>query len=390
MSALPVPVHQQVQLQVNPRKKLWKGSTELKVLVPPGQQTVGLHCFNLHIQQVTVNGTPAEYTLYQYSAESIPDSTVQQLSKGTGKDAHLSTLSEHAYDQYVRLMHKEQEPELLITIPQQQQQDAAGTQRDGTPPAAAGVTPLTSGTPTTTAAVTPKQEPCAVSAAVAATPAAAVARATTPRAASPVVVTPLSRQQQQQAPASPQQQQLTISITFNKPPESVSSTDTSLLLHQQCLVANPLLRRARGWFPCIDSPLHVYTPGAPHCLPYTFGIQLTVPPSFMAVCSGSLVQQTCTVLPKAHSNGSTAAAGAENHYSSNSGDSGTVVVARTFEYSVATAVVPSQVSIAVGPFVAVQFSDLLAAAGTAAAAAPVGGPVITVFGPVSVTAARRR
>src|SRR6478672_7829809 len=125
-----------------------------------------------------------QYTVYQYPEESLPDLTVQQLNKGTTKDAQLTTVSEHAYDQYVRLMHKEQEPELLITLPQQQ--DAAAADRDSTPaPATADSTPHKSGTPS--AAATPKQGPPAVAAdAAAATPAPApAAGANTPRAASP-------------------------------------------------------------------------------------------------------------------------------------------------------------------------------------------------------------
>lgn len=114
MSSLPQPVHQQVKLQVNPRKRIWKGcvhswkvdrillcnephdssssydcdnqrsaqqvlmetavcatpnclyvlpacrTTAVRVIVPPGQQTVGLHCYNLTIHQVAVNSIPAE------------------------------------------------------------------------------------------------------------------------------------------------------------------------------------------------------------------------------------------------------------------------------------------------------------------------------------------
>lgn len=325
-----------------------------------------------------------QFTLYQYPSESLPDLTVEQLRKGSGKDAQISSVSEHAYDQYVRLMHKEQEPELVISIPQQQLQDEAATADKVEPTASAAGdqpagTPLKIGTPPQAGtAITPKQEP---GTADAATPAAA--KPSTSGVLSPAAATPLNKQQQQQQTLAGQQHTLTINITFSKPPNSIGR-DTSLLLEQQCLVANSQLRRARGWFPCIDSPLHIYTPGAPHCLPYTFELQLTVPPSFMAVCSGSLVQHTCTVLPVGQ-NG--AAAAAANHTSNGRDRADTVVVARTFEYSVTTPVIPNQLSIAVGPFVAIQYSDLPSAAGTAAAALPAGSPVITIFAPVSSSVA---
>jgi hypothetical protein len=168
---------------------------------------------------------------------------------------------------------------------------------------------------------------------------------------------------------------------FSKAPGSWP--DTSLLTQHQCMVTNPLLRRSRALFPCIDSPLYLYSPGALHYLPYTFDIHVTVPPSHTAVCSGVLVQQTCGVaLRPSHPNSSSnrsangaaaaaAAAAAE--------EQGTVVVSRTFEYSVTVPVVPAQLTLAVGPFAAIPYADLMSAGGLGPVALPEGMPVITVF-----------
>lgn len=147
------------------------------------------------------------------------------------------------------------------------------------------------------------------------------------------------------------------------------------------MVANPLLRRSRALFPCIDSPLYLYTPGAPHYLPYTFDLHVTVPPSCMAVCSGVLLQQSCTVAPRPPNgtNGSSRGAAFAAGGAAGGPEEQGVVVARTFEYAVTTPVVPSQLSLAVGPFVAIPYEDLLAAGGSGAVSLPDHLPTITVF-----------
>lgn len=284
-------------------------------------------------------------------------------------------------------MHKEQDPELVIQIPaavQQQAGPAPATTAEaaGTPAAAAGnatsVKVEDNSTEVPAAAATPQNE-AAGQKADSSTPAVTAGTASAPSLAAD---TPASKPQQLGTSNRLQAQHLTITITFSKPAGSVGR-DASLLLSDNCLVANPQLRRARGWFPCLDTPLYIYTAGAAHCIPYMFELQLTVPASFMAVCSGLLLQQTCTVLPAKHS--SSASAG-HSHVSGEQDDAPAVVVARTFEYSLSTPVVPSQISIAVGPFVAMQYSDLLAAVGTPPAASAAGSPVITVFAPVSTQA----
>jgi len=282
-----------------------------------------------------------QFTLRQYQSEGLPEATIQQLLKGS---AAISTVSEHVYDQYLRLMNKEQDPELIINIPQQQQQQqldlskaaessAACAPAGSEPPAALpGTAPADSGGPP---AGTPGP---AVVAAAAAAAAAAAGGGTPPPPAAPEAATTTTQQQQQQ---------LAITIVFSKPACSGSRRDASLLVSDGCLAANAQLRRSRGWFPCVDSPLYCFTPGAQHYLPYTFSLHVTVPPSCMAVCSGSLVQQTCVEV---------AAAGGSSTHQAGDGGSSTapVIAARTFEYAVSTAVVPSQLSIAVGPFVEQQ------------------------------------
>jgi hypothetical protein len=174
------------------------------------------------------------------------------------------------------------------------------------------------------------------------------------------------------------QTQLKISILFSKPAGSFAA-DTSLLSRHNCMVANPLLRRSRALFPCVDSPLYLYTPGAPHYLPYTFDLHVTVPPSCMAVCSGVLLQQSCTVAPRPQHNNSGRGHAFAAGGGAGEGEEQGVVVARTFEYAVTAPVVPAQLSIAVGPFLAIPYEDLLAAGGSGAVSLPDHLPTITVF-----------
>jgi len=268
-------------------------------------------------------------------------------------------------------MFREQEPELIITLPPQQQQQQGEQQQQqqaSTPPIGGSTAAGGEGTKSGAGAA-----PEAGS-----TPAAAAATATAAV--------------EQQAPAAaggeagqqPSSMQLSIVIIFSKP-AGAFSTDTALLVKRQCMVANPLLRRSRALFPCIDSPLYLYTPGAMHYLPYTFDLFVTVPPSCMAVCSGVLVQQTCSTAPHPNSS-SSRAVGAGGSLAAAAGAAGgpaaeddSIVVARTFEYSVGVPVVPAQLSIAVGPFVAIPYADLLAAGGSPGVSLPDGTPVITVF-----------
>ena len=287
--------------------------------------------------------------------------------------APVSSLAEQAYDQYLRLMFREQEPELVITLPQQQEQqpqqqeeEAAkqpGEKQEQPAGSAAAAPAEQENADATAAAGTPAKDPAA-----AAAPADGAA-APTPAPAAPTAAAA--------AADKPGQAQLKISILFSKPAGSFPA-DTSLLSMHNCMVANPLLRRSRALFPCVDSPLYLYTPGAPHYLPYTFDLHVTVPPSCMAVCSGVLLQQSCTVAPRPQHNGSNRG----HAFSAGGGDSGEeqgVVVARTFEYAVTAPVVPAQLSIAVGPFVAIPYEGLLAAGGSGAVALPDHLPTITVF-----------
>lgn len=305
--------------------------------------------------------------------------------RGTGT---ISTVSEHAYDQYMRLMFKEQEPELLITLPQhaaagpdQQQQPQGQPDGEQAEAAAAGGADSKQGQQGTASdkAATPVA-PVGASGDHTAPGVTAAAGATAP-------VGPAGRAEGgSNSDSKPSILQLTICVTFSKlfgNGSNSSSIDTSVLVQQQCMVANPLLRRSRGWFPCIDSPLFLYTPGALHLVPYTFDLNVTVPPSCMAVCSGVLSQQTCSVAthPSAAAHNAAVALAAEAGAggSADAGAEATVVVARTFEYSVTTPVVPAQLSIAVGPFAAVPFADLLAAAGCPGISLPAGSPAVTVF-----------
>jgi hypothetical protein len=248
-------------------------------------------------------------------------------------------------------MFREQEPELLITLPQQQQQQSAVAAAGD---AAAGAAP--GGADSSKAGGS--------GAAVSGGAAAPAASAGAPSPAAPAAGAAAGAAAGNEPPAL---LQLRICITFSKPASSSSSLDSCLLVRQQCLVANALLRRSRGWFPCVDSPLHLYSLGAPHYIPYTFDLALTVPPSCMAVCSGVLAQQTASLAPRPAATAGTGAAAAD------------VIVARTFEYRMEVPVAPSQLSIAVGPFAAVPYADLLAAAGTPGITLPDGSPAVTVF-----------
>lgn len=62
--------------------------TELLVQVPASQTSVGLHCFNLSIHRVTVNGTQAQVRHTQLTTQHIPAfSTTEQLQDSAAQQA---------------------------------------------------------------------------------------------------------------------------------------------------------------------------------------------------------------------------------------------------------------------------------------------------------------
>lgn len=47
---------------------MFRRYTELKIALSPGQRVVGLHCFNLNVHKVLVEGVPAEVCVLQQLA----------------------------------------------------------------------------------------------------------------------------------------------------------------------------------------------------------------------------------------------------------------------------------------------------------------------------------
>ncbi|KAI8462736.1 MAG: hypothetical protein J3K34DRAFT_527522 [Monoraphidium minutum] len=350
-------LHQSVSLRIDKRRGLWSGHTELRMSLAAGQATVGLHCFNLRIHEVLVDGVAAQHELREYPARALAEPTLEALGKGREP---LRTVADEAYSSHLRQMQLEQPPELTVTVPsevlaaaaaaaapqqQQEQQQLAASEgaaaRATPPPPAATAAAASAGTPPP-----------------AATPAAASQQQQRPAAS------PAPPAGARQAP-----QVVTVYIRFNKP-----CRDGSVLAAGDFMATSGQLRRARGVFPCVDGPVY-YEQGSPHVAPHTFDLALTVGPDDVAVASGRLVQQTAAVEGGDDGNGG-------------GGGGARRVVSRTFQYAIDAPTLPQHVLFAVGPFEVVPAARLFAAggggggaAGSAAAAAAAGPPVVTAFYP---------
>ena len=348
------------------------------MLLPPGAAGFGLHCFNLRLDEVLVDGERAEHALRQYPACALPEPTLAALGAGAEP---LRTVADEAYSAHLRQAQLEQAPELSVTLPpavlerkqqhQQQQQQAAAAAA-----AAAAAEKANGG-------------------GGAAVSEGAIARSTPPpsnkqqQAAAAVSAGTPPPSQQQQQPAASQATAATASplpqargsggatATAAAPTEHIVSIrfakdrrDAAAVAAGGFLVAAPPLRRARALFPCVDGPVY-YEPGVPLVAPHPFELSLTVGPSDVAVASGALLQQTRAVAPAP-------------------GGGPPRAVARTFRYAVAAPALPQHLVFAVGPFEMLPAADLFAVGGAgggaqsaAVNAAIAGPPLVTAFYPAA-------
>ncbi len=310
---------------------------------------------------------------------------MEQLRKG---QAPITEVSDYSYSQYNTLVQREQEPELLITLPDHgsaaaAQQHAAGAAEAVTPsikveqPSTSQLQEQQQGSVATDpgASTPPKPQPVATSSQQTTTPPAHGANGSQHTSKQPQRSGGSSQQIKQERPvtgtggrpaastagataaaAAPLGTPVTLTIHFSK-----ACTDSSLVFANGWLVADPRLRRSRGWFPCVDCPVYTYVQNMPHYMPHTFDLRLTVGPDQMAVCSGTLVQHSLNV-------GVSAPDGTSRGLS------------RTFHYAITVPCVPAHIAMAVGTFDTHPAAALFDGVGNGTAAAA-NGVVITGFAP---------
>lgn len=123
-----------------PAHRRW---TELRVTPARDVQRVGLHVYGLRILRVAVNGTPATY---EHRAAAPREELPSSVAGGAAKQ--LAAVGEAAYYAYERILQREREPELVISlegVPPAEQPAAEGRAATPPPAAAGGATPLRPG-----------------------------------------------------------------------------------------------------------------------------------------------------------------------------------------------------------------------------------------------------
>lgn len=306
---------------------------------------------------------PLQFSLRQYHAESLPEPTVEDLTKGK---APIREVSEYAYSQYKSLVQKEQEPELIITVPPRGASQPTNSTSPFNSPEAVTSQLDAAAAPASYTQHTPgnRQETVAAPASHA-TPqpnGSAAEGVGTPFAlsthnkATHDMLTPEQSNLMQSTPAvAANNGTVTVTIYFSK-----EEADSSVVFCGDYVMTNAQLRRSRGWFPCVDAPVYTYAHGGPFCIPYTFDFIITVQPTDVVVCSGTLVQQSLSVdgvMPDGKDN----------------------VVSRTFIYAVTTPTLPAHISLVVGPFDITPGSTILT--GPKHGVASSTGTGVTVFTP---------
>jgi hypothetical protein len=337
----------------------------------------------------------------QHAPEPLPDPIIQQLHKG---HSSLAEVAEFAYSSYSNLMQKEQEAELVITLPPKPAKSGAAAGAGGgeacTPAAAAGLQSAAAGAAAaagqsasqggsvhdgrgTTPGEVNTPAAAAGSAAAGNTAAGSTAGGSTAAATSsaPAPATSTGSQPPPPAASTPgdraaggtpgdksaaaaAQETVTISVTFHKP----GGLGSFLLREGGFLVAAKQLRRCRAWFPCVDAPVYSYVQNGPYYVACTWELHVTVNPNDVAVCSGVLTQQTL---------------GMEGILKSPRPEDKPQARYKTFHYEITTPTVPSNICIAIGPFTILPGTELFGK-GYQMAGPSGNSAVLTVFSPGEV------
>jgi transcription initiation factor TFIID subunit 2 len=216
--------------------------TELKVSTQSGTTggVIGLHAHGLHIDSVSIDGVPADFeftaTQSHYDHRELEPSNGSDLAPYLGSQSNAADL---AYSQYVSDLHREMQPDLLIFPPN------VSTPIDGSqePP------------PTVLIKIEGGLENGSTQ----------IAQEAKPEVSSTVAVA---------APQAEEVRVVRVDYWVEKPAAGVHFHDTILHTHNQ-------LRRARCWFPCVDSTLQRSS----------YDLEFTVDAEYVAVSSGKLLHQ---------------------------------------------------------------------------------------------------
>ncbi|BBM98136.1 transcription initiation factor TFIID subunit 2 [Marchantia polymorpha subsp. ruderalis] len=207
------------------------GYTELKV-VAPKSGVIGLHARGLHIEKVLVDGNPVNFELQQVHCVNKQDRNGASIPSSPAEAADIG------YPRYVATLEEEMVPELLISL-----LDAAGNSIDASqgqsPPEQALSDSRDNGIPQTTSETKPEASN---------------------------LLTPGS--------ANERLKLIHVQYWVEKP-------TAGAYFHRNVFHTNSQLRRARCWFPCVDST-------SERC---SYSLEFTVRSEYIAVSSGKLLYQ---------------------------------------------------------------------------------------------------
>eukprot|EP00884_Botryococcus_braunii_P001118 jgi/Botrbrau1/11006/Bobra.101_1s0004.1 len=366
MNTIPTASHYSLELDLDTKNQCLVGVAELLVACPLQAKTVGLHAHKLSIKRVLVDEVETTFTLRPIIAEGLPDSVLGKEEPGHGLAA---TVADHSFFQYERMLQREAEPELAISLPSPPERP--GSQEPGPKPQTDQDPSKGSGD----RSGSKDRERGTQETSVGTAGRVAEQGGTGPSQSTPRVkgagLGP-SRHQ----PSDPHGDPGRASGTPSCPPSVPSLTPLKTGMRQVRIrveyiasaeggslrfwngfaITDNQVRRARGWFPCVDT----------HASACTFDIAVTVQPDEVAVAPGALISQTLR-------------------------DGGR---RKTYRYSLAQRAPPSQIALAAGPFAImageppqriVLGSPDSVAEPTADASRPPdadqSGPLITHFGP---------
>ncbi|KAL2651150.1 hypothetical protein R1flu_019278 [Riccia fluitans] len=220
---------QKLCVAVDIAKQRIYGYTELTVLAPKSG-VIGLHARGLHIDKVLVDGNPANFELKQVPCE-------KELSNGTNSPSSPVEAADVGYSKYVATLEEEMVPELVIPI-----SDTSGNSQD----ASQVQSPLEQ----------------------------AVSESKENGSGAIPEIKPEAQNLSTAAPVNERLKVVHVQYSVEKPVAGA-------YFHRNMFHTNSQIRRARCWFPCVDST-------SERC---SYSLEFTVPSEYIAVSSGKLLHQ---------------------------------------------------------------------------------------------------